>query len=90
MTKLVFRQTFMTCTFENDERVLRKALDLYTVMTEKLALEPTEGDWVSATQFHPVPKLFSQRSAEKGGNVLGLERFSSNLVGTFLTCSSLH
>ncbi|GME49777.1 FAD binding domain containing protein [Neofusicoccum parvum] len=71
---------FRTCTFQNDERVLMKALELSADWTERFKHESIEGDWVSATQFHPIPKIFSERSVERGGNVLGLERFSSNLV----------
>ncbi|KAL1614226.1 hypothetical protein SLS56_012166 [Neofusicoccum ribis] len=75
-----FRQIFRTCTFQNDEHVLMKALELSADWTERFKHESIEGDWVSATQFHPIPKIFSERSVERGGNVLGLERFSSNLV----------
>lgn len=32
------------------------------------------------TIIQPWPKLFAQHSVEKGGNVLGLERFDENLI----------
>lgn len=68
----------MTCTFQNDEEVFSKVVELYRGTVEKL--NGTSGTWYFGNQYHPVPKLYAQHSVEKGGNVLGLERASSNLV----------
>lgn len=68
----------MTCTFQNDEEVLSKVVELYRGTAEKL--NGTSGTWTFGNQYHPIPKIFAQHSVEKGGNILGLERASSNLV----------
>ena len=37
-----------------------------------------DGDFVTQCLFQPLPKLFGQRSAEAGGNVMGVERQELN------------
>lgn len=74
----------MTCTFQNDEEMLSKALELFTLTAKKL--NGTSGTWNFGNQYHPVPKIYTRHSIEKGGNVLGLDRASSNLVGEFAPC----
>lgn len=68
----------MTCTFQNDEEVLNKVVELFRGTVENL--NGTSGTWNFGNQYHPIPKIYAQHSVEKGGNVLGLERASSNLV----------
>ncbi|KAF4539823.1 FAD binding domain containing protein [Lasiodiplodia theobromae] len=66
-----WRQLMMTCTFQNDEEVLSKVVELYRGTAEKL--NGTSGTWTFGNQYHPIPKIFAQHSVEKGGNILGLE-----------------
>lgn len=73
------RVSFSTLTFKNDVRVLKKAHELFKQATEKLVAEAT-GDYGLLTLYQPIPTLFAKHSREKGGNVLGLERFKDNLI----------
>ena len=34
----------------------------------------------AATQFQPLPRIFTQHSLERGGNVLGLDRYKDNNI----------
>ena len=71
------RDLFSTLTFANDEKLIA---DVYAISTKKLEpLKKTAGlNWV--TMFQPLPTVFSKHSVEKGGNVLGLDRATTNQV----------
>lgn len=73
------RVHFSTLTFKSDIRVMRKAHEAFEDVTAKLAAE-AQGDWAAYTLYQPIPKLFSQHSKDRGGNVLGLDRFNENLI----------
>jgi len=74
------RDSFWTLTFVNDERVLQKAIDIYGSLAERLS--SASGEWSMNVMFQPIPTLFSEHSVKKGGNVLGLDRATENLVCT--------
>ena len=73
------RDIFLTLTFVNDQRVLQKAIDLHNGYIAELN-GTAGGNWTIVTMFQPIPTIFSQHSLEKGGNVLGLDRATQNLV----------
>ncbi len=77
-TNINHSDTFITLTFENDVRVLQKAIDLHNILVGKLS--SVSGDWTMQNMFQPIPTVFAKHSVENGGNVLGLDRFSENLV----------
>ncbi|PYI01314.1 FAD-binding domain-containing protein [Aspergillus sclerotiicarbonarius CBS 121057] len=66
--------------YRNDATVLRKAIDLHNNYIEQAKAHVKSDYWAMDTMVQPWPKLFSQHSVEKGGNVLGLERFDENLI----------
>ncbi|KAI9868557.1 MAG: hypothetical protein M1830_005645 [Pleopsidium flavum] len=72
-----YRDTFITLTFENDVRVLQKAIDLHNILVSKLS--SVSGDWTMQNMFQPIPAVFAKHSVENGGNVLGLDRYKKNL-----------
>ncbi|KAF7193639.1 FAD-dependent monooxygenase CTB5 [Pseudocercospora fuligena] len=73
------RVHFSTLTFKSDIRVMRKAHEAYENVTKTLVAQ-AKGDWAIYTLYQPIPTLFSRHSKEKGGNVLGLDRFKENLI----------
>ncbi|RAK97903.1 FAD-binding oxidoreductase [Aspergillus ibericus CBS 121593] len=75
-----YRYIYTTGTYRNDATVVRKAIDLHNNYIEKAKADVKSDYWAIDTMVQPWPKLFSQRSVEKGGNVLGLERFDENLI----------
>ncbi|GKZ66935.1 hypothetical protein AnigIFM60653_001228 [Aspergillus niger] len=75
-----YRDVFTTGTYKNDVKVLRKAIDLHNNNIEKAKAHVKSDYWAMDTIIQPWPKLFAQHSVEKGGNVLGLERFDENLI----------
>ncbi|PWY96282.1 FAD-binding domain-containing protein [Aspergillus sclerotioniger CBS 115572] len=75
-----YRYIYTTGTYKNDATVLRKAIDLHNNYIEQAKTHVKSSYWAMDTMIQPWPKLFSQHSVEKGGNVLGLERFDENLI----------
>lgn len=47
-------------------------------MVEELKAFIPDGDFITQCLLQPLPMLFGQRSAEAGGNVLGVERHQHN------------
>ncbi|KAF2135827.1 uncharacterized protein K452DRAFT_330009 [Aplosporella prunicola CBS 121167] len=73
-----YRDTFVTISFQNDERVLQKAAALFDAMLD--AIKADGEDWLALNLFQPLPRVFADRGLEKGGNVLGLDRFKGDNV----------
>ncbi|KAI5361190.1 putative FAD-binding domain, PCMH-type, FAD-binding, type PCMH, subdomain 2 [Septoria linicola] len=73
------RVQFSTLTFKNDIRVLKRAHESFLKVRDKLAAE-AKGPFGIFTLFQPIPKLFSDHSNDRGGNVLGLDRFDDTLI----------
>lgn len=68
----------LTASFKNDTRILAKALELHDELVTELKAFISDGDFVTQCLFQPLPKLFGQRSAEAGGNIMGVEHQAEN------------
>lgn len=77
-TLTLLRDTFLTLTFENDEQVIQKMVDLHDSLAQ--SMDGTSSEWMMANMIQPIPTLFAKHSVERGGNVLGLDRAVENLV----------
>lgn len=66
-----------TLTFANDAEVIARS---YAISAARL--EPVKGrrNMTWSTVVQPIPRLYSDRSIERGGNVLGLDRSQGNYV----------
>lgn len=73
------RDIFSTLTFENDARILEKAVDIFNSKVA-LAKKSVVGTFNMVHLIQPIPKIFSKHSDEHGGNVLGLDRARANLI----------
>jgi hypothetical protein len=58
---------------------MEKAISMHHEYLETMKSAGINGDWTLQDMFQPVPTFFAQHGIEKGGNVLGLERFDDNL-----------
>lgn len=80
-----------TLTFKNDARILAKASELHDQLVEDLMGVAPEDDFTTQCAFHPLPKLFGQRSIEAGGNVMGVSDSSmaqsNSSLSLSLSCS---
>lgn len=76
------RIRFYSLTFKNDIRVMHKANELFNEAVE--AIKPIgSGDYKVQYLFQPFPAFYADRSKERGGNILGLDRNSDDLICQF-------
>lgn len=73
------RVYFGTLTFANDFRVMIKAHEIYIDVLVNLKAKTT-GEWSVHVLYQPLPPAYWKHSAERGGNVLGLERFDEQVL----------
>ena len=55
-------------------------VELHDELAEKITKAGAKSEWTMANMIQPIPTLFAQHGVEKGGNVLGLDRATENLV----------
>lgn len=67
-------------TFKNDIRMFEKAIELHNHYVEIIKASEATGNWTLQDMFQPLPTLFAKHSVEKGGNMMGLDRFNETLV----------
>ena len=71
--------SFSTLTFKNDVRILQKVIDVFDSKVA-LAKQKAVGAFNIVSLIQPIPTIFATHSVERGGNVLGLDRFKDNLI----------
>lgn len=74
---------FGTLTFANDIRVLNKAHEYFQNVLTKLKAEATD-TWSIYVLYQPLPPAYTRDAAARGGNVLGLERFTDPVIRKYL------
>ncbi|GKU03201.1 fad containing protein [Fusarium langsethiae] len=73
-----YYNTWFTCCFKNDVRIITKASDLHSKLVEELKEFIPDGNFLTQCIFQPLPTIFGQRCVEAGGNVMGVERHQHN------------
>ncbi|RYP39077.1 hypothetical protein DL767_002340 [Monosporascus sp. MG133] len=68
-----YHDIWFTATFKNDVRIVTKAAEMHEDMVEEFKAAIPDGDFWTQCLFQPLPTLFGQRSAEAGGNAMGVE-----------------
>lgn len=72
-----FRNLFSTLSFTNEASIITEIHALSQALLGPF--KQTKGlNWL--TMFQPLPTLFTERSRERGGNILGLDRAKGNQV----------
>ena len=59
---------------------MKKAIELHEIAVNNVKAKSPSGDLSSMCLFQALPTLYAERSVERGGNVLGLERFDEDLI----------
>ncbi|RYP61977.1 hypothetical protein DL769_007490 [Monosporascus sp. CRB-8-3] len=67
-----------TDALSNDVRIFAKAAEIHEEMVEEFKAAIPDGDFWTQCLFQPLPTLFGQRSAEAGGNAMGVEHQAHN------------
>ena len=71
---------WFTLTFKNNERIIGKAVSLHRKLVEDMRVDSSDGDFETQCYFQPFPSIIGQRGAEKGGNILGVDKLSDNAI----------
>ncbi|OGE48297.1 hypothetical protein PENARI_c030G05537 [Penicillium arizonense] len=82
-----YRDTFFTGTFVNTIEMLKRTVEIHNEKIEEAKASVKSTDWTMDTIIQPWPTLFAEHSQERGGNVLGLERFDDNLFQVLIDYS---
>ncbi|KAK0625504.1 hypothetical protein B0T17DRAFT_600017 [Bombardia bombarda] len=75
-----YHDIWFTASFKNDVRIIAKAAELHEAMVDEFKAFIPDGDFWTQCLFQPLPTLFGRRSAEAGGNTMGVERQKHNGV----------
>ncbi|CAG8208750.1 unnamed protein product [Penicillium nalgiovense] len=67
------RSTFYTATFANDARIAAKATELHERLVADLKGLIPDGDFTTQCLLQPLPKVYGERSASSGGNIMGVQ-----------------
>ncbi|KAK8054670.1 hypothetical protein PG994_009737 [Apiospora phragmitis] len=80
-----YRDIWWTGTIKNDRRVYEKVLELHDELCAFMAAQSPDGDFITQAMFQSIPTVFSKHSEERGGNVLGLDRETDNVIMLLFT-----
>lgn len=80
-----YRDIWWTGTIKNDKRVYEKIIKLHEELCSFMAAQSPDGDFVTQAMFQSIPTIFSEHSVANGGNVLGLDRETENVVMLLFT-----
>lgn len=76
----MFRNAQSTITFNNDKRILTRAVELNKQFVQNLTQAVGAENFTTSIFFQPLPSFVSNISAQQGGNMLGQEDQASNAV----------
>ncbi|CAK1358537.1 Bifunctional solanapyrone synthase [Cercospora beticola] len=74
------RVQFATLTFKSDIRVLQRAHESFLKVIDELNGRMNGGYFQAWTLYQPIPTIFAKHGLEKGGNVMGLDRYDDTLI----------
>ncbi|KAL4802073.1 hypothetical protein BDV18DRAFT_164251 [Aspergillus unguis] len=74
-----YRIRYYTLTFANDIRMLHETNEVFHASVEKFKARVSGGYEVHYL-FQPLPALYAERGVQNGGNILGLDRTSEDLI----------
>ena len=72
------RNSYNTVTFANNATIMTEVVNIVQQGLQPLKAHPDFIYW--SYQFQPLPRIITDHSVAKGGNVLGLQRYPGNLI----------
>ena len=78
---------YATLTFTNNLNILQDVTKIIDNEFNFYKKDPFY--YYASVQFQPLPRVFTQHSIERGGNVLGLDRYTDNNVCTFFSSEAV-
>lgn len=71
---------WFTLTFKNDVKIYQKIVQLHEEFVDEWKAVSSDPDFITQLMFQSIPTSFSKHSVAKGGNVLGLDKETENVV----------
>lgn len=71
---------WFTLTFKNDVKIYQKLIQLHEEFVNDWKSVSSDPDFITQLMFQSIPTTFSKHSVAKGGNVLGLDKETENVV----------
>ncbi|KAH6616246.1 hypothetical protein C7974DRAFT_401462 [Boeremia exigua] len=75
-----YHDIWYTFTFKNDVRIYQKIVELHEQFVNEWKAETPDPDFITQCMFQSIATSFSEQSIAKGGNVLGLDKETDNVV----------
>ena len=76
-----FYNIFGPALFSANLTVLTEVNQIFRRIIQPYLEDPKSAPYIQAqVQFQPIPRVFSDHSAERGGNVMGLDRYPDNNI----------
>lgn len=75
-----YHDVWFTLTFKNDVRIYQKIVELHEQFVNEWKSETSDADFITQCMFQSIATSFSKHSVAKGGNVLGLDKETDNVV----------
>ncbi|KNG50269.1 fad binding domain-containing protein [Stemphylium lycopersici] len=75
-----YRDVWFTMNFKNDPKIFKHIVDAHQKFVDEWKAENTDHDFITQCMFQSIPTVFSEHSAERGGNVLGLDLVGENSI----------
>ncbi|XDG05839.1 hypothetical protein ABKA04_005454 [Annulohypoxylon sp. FPYF3050] len=75
-----YYNAWFTLCFKNDKRIMSKAAEVHEALVKELKAYVSDGNFITQCIFQPVPTIVGRHSVAAGGNVMGVERNTSNAI----------
>lgn len=80
MILTIHSDVWFTMTFKNDVLIYQKIVELHEQFVNEWKTESSDPDFITQCMFQTIATSFSEHSVAKGGNVLGLDEETDNVV----------
>lgn len=69
-----------TMSFKNDIQIYQKIVQLHEQFVDEWKAETDDSDFITQCMFQSIPTVFAKHGLDKGGNVLGLDKETENII----------
>ncbi|KAF5846786.1 hypothetical protein GGP41_004899 [Bipolaris sorokiniana] len=75
-----YRDIWFTMNFKNDPTIFKHIVDGHEKFVNEWKATTSDPDFITQCMFQAIPTVFAKHSAERGGNVLGIEHIGTNTI----------
>ncbi|KAL6152868.1 hypothetical protein ACJQWK_11479 [Exserohilum turcicum] len=75
-----YRDIWFTMNFKNNPVIFKHIVDGHQKFVDEWKASTTDHDFITQCMFQAIPTVFAKHSAERGGNVMGVENIGANSI----------